>query len=75
MIPIVFQFNGKEYRGDLSPVFGAGEHNHFHLMIDNYYCGRLRFANCEWVFDSNPLSKGWERLADYFGEVIQAWYQ
>jgi len=38
---ITFTFNGKEYTGDLSKVQGAGDCSVYHLMIDNYYKGRL----------------------------------
>lgn len=70
MIPVSFDFNGTHYDGHLSQVHGVGTH-YYHLMIDNYYYGQLRLVRDEWVFDTNAGSKGWEVLADYFGEVIE----
>jgi len=72
-IPVSFTHGGKEYHGALAPVYGGGVHV-YHLEINNYYFGRLRFANDRWMFDTNKLSEGWEVLADYFGEIVIAWH-
>jgi hypothetical protein len=36
--------NGKEYTGLLTPVMLAGGSAIFHLMLNKYYWGRLRYA-------------------------------
>ena len=72
-IPISFDYQGKHYSGYFVPVHGAGA-NVWYLMIDNYYCGRLRLTeNQEWAFDANKF--GAEELTDYFADVIIAWRQ
>lgn len=68
-IPVSFQFKGNRFAGELSSVHGGGVHV-YHLMIDNYYYGRLRYVHGEWVFDSNKGSEGWESLADLLGELV-----
>lgn len=72
MSPVTFEFEGKTYSGYLSQVMGAGSTVVFHLHINNYYYGRLRYAN-GWVFDTNPRSIGWEILAEYFGHIVISW--
>jgi len=67
---VSFQFKGKQYNGILSPVHGGGAHV-YHLMINKFYYGRLRYVKNEWVFDTNDESKGWESLADLFGDAIE----
>ena len=69
-IPISFDFNGQHYHGFLSPVHGSGTHV-YHLMVNNFFKGRLRYVHDEWVFDTNDGSKGWDSLADFFGEAIE----
>lgn len=71
-VPITFDHAGKQFTGTFDPVHGAGG-NVFHLTIDNYYCGRLRYAD-KWVFDPTPKSEGFNELADYFGDYVTAWY-
>ena len=39
-VPITFEHEGKQYTGTLDAVHGAGSNN-YHLMIDNFYKGRL----------------------------------
>jgi hypothetical protein len=46
-IQITFTHAGKKYSSELSQVQGAGETSVYHLMIDDYYKGRLRLS----VFD------------------------
>lgn len=70
-IPITFD----KFTGYFTKVSGAGESSIWHLYDSkNYYIGRLRFTD-KWVFDSSPKGKEFETLADYFGEVVRAWYQ
>lgn len=68
-IPITFKLNGKEYRGTLDPVFGAGS-NMWYLMVDKYYWGRLRLVGDKWYFDENKPRVA--HLVDYFGDVVIA---
>jgi hypothetical protein len=77
-IPIKFQCEAKKYMCHLSHVIGAGTTSCYHLQDDkNFYLGRLRWSEFEnkWVFDSSPKTKDLEQLADYFGDVVTAWYQ
>jgi len=72
-VPIKFDHDGQHYDGHFAPVSGAGSSATFHLMINNYYFGRLRMGPQGWVFDSN--SGLFAKLADYFGDYVTAWYQ
>jgi hypothetical protein len=51
-ISITFEHKGKSHSGKVVPVMGAGELTIYHLMVDNYYWGRLRMSNGKWVFDT-----------------------
>ncbi|GEO08318.1 hypothetical protein [Segetibacter aerophilus] len=75
-IPITFEFNGKIYVGELSHVSGSGNSTMFHLYINRFYYGRLRYSVFAdgWVFDTNAGSVGWEVLAEHFGYHVIAWY-
>lgn len=75
-IPASFEYEGKKYEGYLAGVHGAGV-NVWHLYLNGSYCyGRLRCPlPGKWIFDTNDKSKGWESLADIFGEIVIAWYQ
>ena len=77
-IPVTFECNGKTFSGRLTQVAGAGGNSVFHLMDSkNFYCGRLRCSDFikDWVFDPTPKTKDLEQQADYFGDVVTAWYQ
>lgn len=75
-IPVSFPFGGKQITGTLSNITGGGAGDHFHLMVANFYWGRLRTAQGQWVFDpSRNEGKELARLADYFGDIVIAWYQ
>lgn len=69
MIPVTFTYLKKEYKGYLSPVTGSG--GVFHLMIDKRYRGQLIHTD-KWEFYSND--RMFEELAEYFGQVVVAWY-
>jgi hypothetical protein len=71
-IPVSFDFEGKPYTGYLSFVNGAGGY-HWHLMVNKFYWGVLVNKSYEWVFhdQKNELKE----YADYFGDVLQAWYE
>lgn len=70
---IAFDHQGKYYKGQFAPVMGAGGSSVFHLMIDNYYCGRLRYTD-RWVFDPTPKTGSFVELTEYFGDYVTAWY-
>ena len=77
-IPVTFERDGNPYSGQLAQVAGAGGNSVFHLMDSkNFYCGRLRYSDFvkDWVFDPTPKTKELEQQADYFGDVVTAWYQ
>jgi hypothetical protein len=67
-IPVTFEHNGKQYSGVLSQVQGAGETGVYHLTVNKYYKGRLRFSSFtnSWVFDGE-----FEELAEKFAEFIR----
>jgi len=76
-IPVTFECNGKTFSGQLAQVAGAGGNSVFHLMDSkNFYCGRLRYSDFirDWVFDPTPKTKEFKQQADYFGDVVIAWY-
>ena len=77
-IPIEFEHAGKKYKCHLSKSSGAGDSSIFHLMDDkHFYKGRLRWSDFlkSWVFDPSPKTKDLAELADYFGDVVIAWYE
>lgn len=63
-IQVNFTHKGKNYSGQLSPVFGAGQPV-WHLYVNKYYWGRLRYHN-GWVFDSNKVPE----LAGLLGSYV-----
>ena len=67
-VTITFTFNGREYKGELSQVQGAGDTGVYHLMIDHYYKGRLRLSAYDnrWVFDGE-----FGELAEGFGLFLR----
>lgn len=74
VIDITFEFEGKKYSGSLHQVSGAGSSAMFHLMINKYYWGRLRFSDFtgDWVFEGNK--PGMENLAGELGYYVTAWF-
>jgi hypothetical protein len=74
-IPVTFDHEGKTYAGHLSQVTGMGSTATFHLYVDKYYWGTLRYSDFEdsWIFNSNK--QGMEKHADYFGWVVVGWYE
>ncbi|HTH23218.1 MAG TPA: hypothetical protein VL854_13450 [Nitrososphaeraceae archaeon] len=74
-ILISFECEGKNYKGSLSAVCGAGTHVYY-LMIDKFYNARLRLTELHgWQFDSTPKTEGFKELKDFFADVVTAWYQ
>lgn len=47
MIPVIFTFKGREYKGHLSPVSGASS-SLYHLIIGGYYKGQLFKTDQGW---------------------------
>lgn len=73
-IPVTFEHNEKTFTGHLGKVMGAGSGSVWYLMDDkDFYKGRLRKHNDQWVFDSSKddLSE----LAEYLGDYVIAWMQ
>jgi len=66
-IPVSFEYNGKQYQGQLQQVFGGGAQV-WHLMINKYYYGMLMYTD-KWVFH-NPKNE-MKDLAEFFGEHVQ----
>lgn len=74
--PITFEFEEKTYNGRFEKVEKAGGSTAWDLMDDkNFYLGRLRLVNSRWFFDNTPKTVGMEKLAEYFGSYITAWYE
>lgn len=48
---VTFTHLGHTYTGTLEPVFG-GACPTYHLMIDNYYRGKLWYSEQGWQWDS-----------------------
>ncbi len=71
-IPVSFTFKGKDYKGTLGFVNGAGGYVWF-LMVNRFYWGQLGYSNYEWVFHDQKDELG--DYADYFGAVVIAWYE
>ena len=74
-IPVTFQFRNQQITGSLLEVAGSGSNTVWHLMVSNYYWGRLRLHDDEFVFDPTPATKEVQLLVDYFGAVAIGWYQ
>lgn len=73
IIPITFTSEGNTHTGTFNKIAGAGSTAVFHLMIDNYYCGRLRMAGDNWFFDPTPKTEPFKTLAEEFGNYVVAW--
>ena len=74
-IPVSFECEGRNYRGTLDAVHGAGTEV-FHLMIEKRYNGRLRLTEHHgWVFDPTPYTVKFKELIEYFGDIIFVWYE
>jgi len=66
-IPVWFHHGGKDYFGLFTQVQGAGSSSVYHLIIDQYYRGRLRRSapHNQWVFDGEFADH-----ADQFHEQV-----
>lgn len=65
-IPVTFNHKAKDYSGHFTQIQGAGNSAVYHLMVDSYYKGRLRYSEFTkgWMFDSNSMPE----MAGYFEE-------
>jgi hypothetical protein len=65
---ISFVYNGRQVIANLDQVQGAGATGVYHLTIDNYYRGRLRFSTFDnkWVLDGE-----FGELAERFGRYVE----
>jgi len=67
-IPIKFEYQSKFYDGHLQPVSGSGYQSVWHVILNNYYHGELRYTD-RWIYTGNSM----EDLGDYFANYITAW--
>jgi hypothetical protein len=84
-IPVTFEYHGKEYKGELTKVAGAGNTAMFHLSVDNLHWGQLSYVEGhKGLGYSPPRQAGWRftsnqydlvHLADYFGNIVELWYE
>ncbi|RYD54052.1 MAG: hypothetical protein EOP56_19640 [Sphingobacteriales bacterium] len=70
-IPITFEFEGREYRGELVEVTAGG--SYWQLLIDRYFYGDLMYSAKGWAFYS-PKDR-FPGMADYFGDYLTAYLQ
>lgn len=71
-IDIAFEHEGLGYSGQFTKVSGSGSTSTFHLMINGYYYGRLRYSPNGWIFDGNAKGDMFAGLAEFFGNYIIA---
>jgi hypothetical protein len=71
-IPINFKHNGVTYTDCyFTKIARSSEDVFWHLHDnDNYYLGKLRFTD-QWTFDANKKSTGIDKLAEYFGDLVE----
>ena len=67
-IPISFDYQGKKYSGHFHPVSGSGYTAVYHLIVNKYYKGEIRYSD-KWIYTGNSM----EDLADFFADYITAW--
>jgi len=73
--PVSFECVGKNYRGTLSAICGAGTQVYY-LMIDKFYNERLRLTDrYGWQFDPTSKTESFKELTEYFSEVVVALIQ
>ena len=69
-VPIIFEHQGREYKGSFDGVQGSGTSKMWHLMVDNFYRGRLRFTDRGWVSDTTPKNPAMAELSTFFGDHV-----
>lgn len=72
-IPVVYEHEGKQYKGQLTYVAGSGMHV-WHLMVNGFYLGMLFLNNVskEWVFHDQQWKMAY--LAEFLGMCLVSWY-
>ena len=73
-IPILFDHEGQAFKGSFDEVQGSGTSKTWHLMINNFYLGKLRLIDSGWVFDPTPQNESMAELANFFGDHVTDWY-
>jgi len=76
-IPVSFEYKGRKYEGRFKAVNGGGSSGHWHLEIEKndryYYFGQLLKTESGWSFSCQD---GYlNDLAEFFGDVVTAWYE
>jgi len=73
-IPVSFDYKGETIKGYFQPVSGSGNPSSWHLYREgNFYFGYLFKSDDRWIFSNQ---EGYcTELADYFGDLVTAWYQ
>jgi hypothetical protein len=69
-IPVTFELDGKEIKGHLHAIAGAGG-NVWNLMVDKHYWGQLCLVDDRWVFHEQRPKVA--HLVDHFAAVVIAW--
>lgn len=73
-IPITFEYEGKQYKGEFGIVSGSGSTATYHLIIDGFFQGQLvQTENYGWQFHNNKDK--FKTMADYLGEYIITYLQ
>lgn len=72
-IPVSFEHKGKTYSGRLTKVMGAGSSSVYHLEIEGFLNGRVRYVESldKWFFDPSGKVDFSEQL-DYFTRAVIA---
>ena len=73
-IAVTFTYEGKEYKGELSKLAGAGAQV-WHLIVDKGYWGQLHFTERGWVFHPGPKFDSMKDRGPEFGTVVEPWYE
>lgn len=66
---IEFDYEGILYSGTFRDVHGGGTQVYHFYDSQNFYLGRLRQANGQWVFDSTP-KYDFSSLASFLGDHV-----
>lgn len=72
-IPVTFEHDGKQYNGVLVDVLGPGN-TIWHLYVNGGFWGQLVYSE-RWGWQYHNHKGDLKHLANYFGEVVIAWYQ
>ncbi len=67
---MTFKHKLMKSKGFLQPVSGSGYQSVWHVILNSYYHGELRYTD-RWLYSGNSM----EDLADYFADYITAWME